>query len=447
MLKLKLLCLSLFVGTSLFAADRALLVGVGDYPAGVRKLPGIDKDIRMFRDSLVAIGFKPDTIHTLMDGKSTDAAIRQEVQNWLTKGVGPNDRVVFFFSGHGSTMNDGGRAVGVLVPYDIQASAAAVKNALKGPELGELLNRIPSHRVLVVIDACHSGRLTEKSLNLGVIPKFFSYPGMPNDEPDFENLMSKDIKAVANHVVLAACKRNEVAGATKDGSILTLSVQQRVASLAPQCKPVTVRNLYVSQLGDKMPQHPEYSGDPSLFDYNWNTNRCNPTVRQAAAPVQTVEPTRIDSDDAAVIDRIYEASEHGMAVQISKPLYHAGDTMEITVDVPTDGYLNIVSVGDGEPRASILFPNQYSQDNFVHAGRVVVPASGAKFRLRQSVPAGMNSQNNAVLILFSPAQKNLYQEGIGDGAFRLMGQGTRGTAPEPLANPFTSELIYYKITN
>jgi hypothetical protein len=433
--KLKLLCLSLFVGTSLFAADRALLVGVGDYPAGVPKLPGIDKDIRMFRDSLVAIGFRPDTIHTLMDGKSTDAAIRQEVQNWLTKGVGPNDRVVFFFSGHGSTMNDGGRAVGVLVPYDIQASTSAVKNALKGPELGELLSRIPSRRVLVVIDACHSGRLTEKSLNLGVIPKFFSYPGMPNDEPDFENLMSKDIKAVANHVVLAACKRNEVAGATKEGSILTLSVQQRIASLAPQCKPVTVRSLYVEQLGDKMPQHPEYSGDPSLFDYNWNTNRCNPTVRQAAAPVQTVEPTRIDSDDAAVIDRIYEASEHGLAVHISKALYRAGDTMEITVEVPTDG----------EPKASILFPNQYAQDNFVHAGTVVVPGAGARFRLRQSVPSGMDTQNNAVLVLFSPAEKNLYKEGIGDGVFRLMGQGTRGTAPEPLANPFTSELIYYRI--
>jgi hypothetical protein len=447
MLKLKLLCLSLFVGTSLFAADRALLVGVGDYPAKENRLPGIDKDLDLFKGSLLAIGFKPETIRVLRDSEATYGAIRQGVQGWLTQGVGPTDRVVFFFSGHGSIVPDNQKSVGALIPYDIQVANRNILRALRGSELGELLSHNASTHILVVVDACHSGGLTDKGFNADVVPKFFSYPGMPtNDEPNLEVLFSKEVKATAKHVVLAACLRTEKAGATPNGSVLTLAVQQRVTELAQKCQRVTVRSIYIPELGKPGPlQHPKYSGDPSLYDYNWNTNNCRPTTRQADAQAQPAAPTpaSIVSDDAAIVDQIYEASEHGLPVRISKDVFRAGESMAITVDVPADGYLNIVSVGDHEP-ASILFPNRSAPDNRVPAGRVTIPGALA-FDIPSSLPKDVNSQNNAVLVLYSPDKHNFYDEGLGDGVFRLLGQRTRGFSAQPLANPFTSEIKYLKI--
>ena len=55
------------------AADRALLVGVGDY-AQVSDLPGIDLDVGMMQEAAERLGFRD--IRTLLDRKQPTIASR-----------------------------------------------------------------------------------------------------------------------------------------------------------------------------------------------------------------------------------------------------------------------------------------------------------------------------------------------------------------------------------
>ena len=97
--------ISLFLLTSALTASaeqRALLVGVGEYADPVNNLPAIDLDLDRMWDTLIVMGFKESQIHTLLDEQATSSRVKSEIGGWLTKGVQPTDRVIFYFSGHGA---------------------------------------------------------------------------------------------------------------------------------------------------------------------------------------------------------------------------------------------------------------------------------------------------------------------------------------------------------
>ena len=131
----------------------------------------------------------------LYNEQATHANVTQALATWVREGVGPNDHVLIYFSGHGTRVPDpdpanAGGVDDALVLHDVQRATiqgkASLKNVLIGHEFGAALARIPSRNVLVLVDACHSGTAT-RDFNLGLrrLPagvghlKFFSYPGMP----------------------------------------------------------------------------------------------------------------------------------------------------------------------------------------------------------------------------------------------------------------------------
>jgi hypothetical protein len=410
----RLVCL-LLASLPALAEDRALILGIGEYPEP-NKLPGIHKDVEMKHALLRKLGFVDNSqVHVLEDKRATYAAIRKEMA-WLAE-AGPNDRVVFYYSGHGSiATGPDGKAVGVLLPIDVAVRDNHLVNVLSGPELAGMLARIPSQHVLVVIDACHSGQLTAAK-GVGFVPKFYRYKGMPDTEAVFS--LDTDEEAAKgsadNHLLLAACKKEEVSYATPDGSVLTVKLAEVVSRMIANSQPVNLNLAHREILAAvQNKQHPEISGKGILLDYDWSK----------PAPVEA------DSGDWLLLKTIYEKRAGELKISLDKPVFRSGDAMSIRVDVPSSGYLNVVSIGRGDQLATVLFPNRLSPDNRVEAGSLVVPGA-MPFTLEQELPQGMASQDNELVVVFTAQPVNYYREGEGKEAFRQLGARTRSTVVKP----------------
>ncbi|MEO1091717.1 MAG: caspase family protein [Pseudomonadota bacterium] len=147
------------------AANRALVIGINDYPNledGALRSPAADAT--KFRSFLVEQGwFEEDEISLLLNGDATGAAIRQAIAERLIAETAPGDRVLFYFSGHGTRIEDrdGDEPDGydeVLIATD--AADGLPDGLLVDDELRELFDRLEERDVMVVVDACHSGTAT-----------------------------------------------------------------------------------------------------------------------------------------------------------------------------------------------------------------------------------------------------------------------------------------------
>jgi hypothetical protein len=84
------------------AGDRALLIVIGQYGDSRANLPGIDLDLANMEQVARQLGFAPDAVKILRDKEATQAGIENAINEQLINGVSENDRVLFYFSGHGA---------------------------------------------------------------------------------------------------------------------------------------------------------------------------------------------------------------------------------------------------------------------------------------------------------------------------------------------------------
>jgi len=140
------------------AENRALIIGVGKYRIENASLPGIEQDVENMVKIAQQIGFTGNQIKVLRDADATLVNIENAINTWLIQGVKPSDRVLMYFSGHGSYIPDENgdeddETDEVLLPYDTEQTEKGLKNALVDDRFGELLAKIPSKEVFVLIDA------------------------------------------------------------------------------------------------------------------------------------------------------------------------------------------------------------------------------------------------------------------------------------------------------
>ncbi len=143
---------------------RALLIGVGDYPAdsGIAKLDGPINDVRAMEGLLVSrFGALPANISTLTDQHATGEAILDAIEAHLGASR-PGDTAIFYFSGHGSwqpDLNDD-EADGVdetIIPFDGRSSNSIgdITDDVLGAKISALAER--GVNTVVILDACNSG--------------------------------------------------------------------------------------------------------------------------------------------------------------------------------------------------------------------------------------------------------------------------------------------------
>lgn len=145
------------------------------------------------------------------DNLPTSQRIRAEITK-LSKDVGKDDSLLFFFAGHGfkqsSNVPEGDRVL--LLPYDVQfregeplpASTLGVPN-----EFFKLIRNVPCFHKLVILDCCYSGEI-------------FNARGEMDFQPRSPSANRGDmaLQAERSFQAIASCRAMQVASDGRDGN-------------------------------------------------------------------------------------------------------------------------------------------------------------------------------------------------------------------------------------
>ena len=150
------------------AGQKALLIGIGEYPylPAESQLAGPRNDVRAMREFLVSEwGFSAGDIRMLVDREATKSEIRDALEIWLPGTTRTGDRVVIYFSGHGSQVrdDDGDERDGMdetFVPTDYGRNGERDSDMLRDDEVADALAQISDRQVIFIADSCHSGTVT-----------------------------------------------------------------------------------------------------------------------------------------------------------------------------------------------------------------------------------------------------------------------------------------------
>ncbi len=154
-----------------FSTAHALVVAIAAYTT-VTPLPvaviNDARDITSVLTSQSHCGYAPNNVRMLLDGEATLEALRHELDA-LAERSGVDDTVVIFFSGHGALIKSSGNEESGLVPIDCDPKHLSA-TVLSEAEFSAALARIKAQRLVVFIDACHSGGVSSFKGNGGPKP-------------------------------------------------------------------------------------------------------------------------------------------------------------------------------------------------------------------------------------------------------------------------------------
>lgn len=207
---------------------RALLVGwtERDLNLGLEykpsPLPG-QRNVELIKTALQRVyGFSDETdLKCLVGSQVTKADVVAAFKDFLIKESHPDDTVIFYYSGHGTTYPDPEKPSNksqAFMMYDTRRAddksrvVLDTNTMLTGPEIGQLLKELKSTNVTVILDACHSSGGTRGSLLvMGVEEQGIAKAADPT-LASWLNPNSSESEAT----VLAACDALEQAYATDD---------------------------------------------------------------------------------------------------------------------------------------------------------------------------------------------------------------------------------------
>jgi Caspase domain/TIR domain len=139
----------------------ALVVGIANYQ-NINRLPeSVLKDAQDIHNLLVDLqycGYPSDNVQLLLDSQATQANLRQALAS-LSQQSNPDSTVFIYMSSHGGAVEYGPHAGEYLLPVDTDPTTGAslAQTAIPGSQFTEALRAIPSQKVIVVFDCCHSG--------------------------------------------------------------------------------------------------------------------------------------------------------------------------------------------------------------------------------------------------------------------------------------------------
>jgi hypothetical protein len=145
--------------------NRALLVGINNYPSANNQLHGCINDVNDMASFLVSsCGFAYDDIRLVTDERATAKNILDRI-GWLLTGVNKGDRILFHYSGHGAQVpsrNPQGQTDQVdesICPVDFNFDDDTTM--IRDKDFLRVFGSVPEGVEFVwVSDSCFSGGLT-----------------------------------------------------------------------------------------------------------------------------------------------------------------------------------------------------------------------------------------------------------------------------------------------
>jgi len=316
--------------------NRALLVGIDDYPGTANDLNSCIQDTVSFETLLSDYyGFSGPEIRRLHNENATLANVREGLE-WLIDGATAGDCRVYFHSSHGYRYPKDGTLIEVLVLGDGEF--------FEDEELVQLTERLPAGVLTVAIDACHSGGLDKVFLppnmvvqlarakvfqpefaQLGVAAagisgvtsvKLFGRPSTADPGALAKNLASagdnipaaKDITAgesELNGLLFSACRADETAAA---GTALTSGLSAFTYALTAEFDPTLpvadVHDRVVTRLANlRMHQTPVLAVRPDqtyLLSKPFMAGQAAPTTTEGKGITMATAGTQPASKDVGL---------------------------------------------------------------------------------------------------------------------------------------------------
>ncbi len=449
--------------TNLLAGQKALLVGINEYPDPGSSLQACHNDVALFRSVLEnTYGFPPESILEVKDRQATAAGLTRAIKEHLIQGTQEGDVVVFFYAGHGTNVKDldGDEADGVdeaLVTYDFDEQDP--KTWFTDDLIFELFSRIPTQQVFAVHDCCHSGTGNRGGLAPSLSAtqtsstryRFLNSGYLTFDMPETSEYRdSRTVSSVGanpNHVFLGACQ---------DGQV---SAEAWVNE--------NLNGLFTSQLCQIMRENPHLSFEElftKVYESVTRFSTSNPGLRKQEPTIElgsnrgiTVEQylkqdqhlppqySQTSSGEGIPVHRIptleeitpgYRPSGNiKVSLTMDKPAYYQNEYMNIELMVDSDAWVELYYYGVDD-EVYRLFPNQYAKDNFVRGGQTVRIPGDMPFKLRVFLPEDFNEESgNEVIKVVASSQPFSEEESLDNQAEMFSHVDGR------LLNPAESRLI------
>lgn len=418
------------------AANKALLIGTGQYEQSRYNLTGIDLDIQSMRQFALQIGYRPENILSLSGADVTLPTIERTFETFLRKDVMDNDSILIYYSGHGvqitDTNNDekDGRDE-ALTLYNLQATETSYTGVLLDDALSELLASLPSKNVMMIVDACHSGTVSRDiTQSIPMASKAYgdtafqskSLPYLGNRQ--VSRAVSTGDTSVASDrsgtITLSAAQDDEQALATQKGSTFTLALTESLQIHGTNATVAQIMQTASDLINQRVDKdrifRPNLTGDPRLITQSIRVDKGEDAQhtnwQEAIAMVSRLRP---------------------LQAQTGATHYTSNDLIKLNIDIPKNGYLNVLGVDENDAMI-LLYPNGFTPSNHVSPGVLTLPGDHA-FEWTAQEPWG----NNLLIALFSISPLNLYETSLQ--------KNINGTNTADYALPNLSELMNLGFSN
>lgn len=257
----------------------ALVIGVSKFQdKTIPELRFAAKDAEDFSKFLVNnANFSKDHVRLITNESATQRRILDELgDKFLPRVVKPDDLVVIYFSSHGSPSRSDVRGKNFLIAHDSE-KRNLYASGIEMQQLSDVIkDRVQSDRVLLVLDACHSGATT---------------PGEKGGESD-ANFNLQAIPLGSGQTVICSSKAEERSWESKryENGVFTKRLMQALIQDGEQTTIDKAYSHLSKQVEDEVQQDQAAKQTP-VFRSTWKGNNlmlCTP----AAAPEPLPEAVR-----------------------------------------------------------------------------------------------------------------------------------------------------------
>ena len=209
--------------------ERALVIGISDYPSPIPKLPAVADDVRKMAKLLGSDKgqFDAKNVSSLVDAEATCQEVLKAIESTFSN-VQADDAVFAYLAGHGEVQTD----KYYFVAHDT--------NPEKLPSTGVPLKKIkesfdasPSQRAFLWLDFCHSGGIIPRDLEGGL---------------DDREVISRALKVVQGQgkLIVAACTPSQLAweSSTVGHGLFTEALLKGLKGDAVNKGEVTINSLF-----------------------------------------------------------------------------------------------------------------------------------------------------------------------------------------------------------
>ncbi len=395
----------------------ALIMAIGEYRNGVTPLNGVQYDVETASKIARKMGVMDENIHVYRNEQLTLAGMKKAFDD-LDARVQADDQVFIYYSGHGGRqkVNDpilGERCSAAFITVD--------GDGFVDSEVKEKLNHLSqkAQKVIVMIDACHSGGIATRSLkeNQEFAPKFWFKGGSGDACAKPVNLVTRSINAdlkkpgsgANNYTYIAAARENEISldqpgkgGVASQAWLACMEGDAVDADGSGSLSAEEIRTCAQDKINTKLskarsvtPHHVTITGNSGLT-VGFTEKAATPT-KPAATPSSSSAskpiPPVAKPNPLATLTDIFSNRDDKRVVEFraAKPkLTIDKDVFDFSLKSSHDGYVYLLMVGSDGHSFDLLFPNQLDRRNEIRAGETL-KLPRATWELGVQGPAGKDT--------------------------------------------------------